>query len=177
MAASVFGDGLILPKANETTTKTDANAAAPQPAYFDALLQRGKKRQTEESITAFGELPQLQLGLQDISRKVRNLGHGGPSAGLVRGADARAHYLLSASGVNTGQALRDIDDLTASAGGAGAGQDARARVEPKRDVAACRVRLDAFGDKRVEREGLVERAGHERLEDVRVQPLRRRAGA
>ena len=59
-----------------------------------------------------GELPQLQLGLQDISRKVRNLGKGGPSSKLARGGDARAHYLLSASGVNTNQALRDLEDLT-----------------------------------------------------------------
>jgi nuclear pore complex protein Nup93 len=61
-----------------------------------------------------GDLPQLQLGLQDISRKVRNIGQGGPSAGLARGADARAHYLLSASGVNTGQALRDLNELAQS---------------------------------------------------------------
>lgn len=88
------------------------NEAAPaNPAYFDQLLERGRKRQTEERITPFGELPALELGLADISRKVRNLGQGGPSAGLTRGGDARAHYLLSASGVNTGQALRDLERL------------------------------------------------------------------
>ena len=91
-----------------------ANGTIPQPAYFDALLQRGQKRPSEEKIGVLGDLPQLQLGLQDISRKVRNLGQGGPSAGLARGADARAHYLLSASGVNTGQSLRDLNDLATS---------------------------------------------------------------
>lgn len=65
-------------------------------------------------MNSFGELPQLQLGLQDISRKVRNLGQGGPSAGVARGGDARAQYLLSASGVNTGKALRDLEDLAGS---------------------------------------------------------------
>ena len=112
--ASVFPSGL-LPKvqdADKLNAPIDPNTAPPQPAYFDALLQRGKKRQTEENVNPFGELPQLQLGLQDISRKVRNLGQGGPSAGLARGADARAHYLLSASGVNTSQALRDLEDLS-----------------------------------------------------------------
>lgn len=109
--ASLFRSGLISRNEQPATT-IDPNAAPPQPAYFDALLQRGRKRQTEENIGSFGELPQLQLGLQDISRKVRNLGQGGPSAGLARGADARAHYLLSASGVNMGQALRDLEDLT-----------------------------------------------------------------
>jgi nuclear pore complex protein Nup93 len=70
--------------------------SAPAPAYFQALLERGTKRTNNDE-------PQLQLGLQDIARKVRNLGKGF--------TDARAHYLLSASGVNTSQALRDLDDL------------------------------------------------------------------
>jgi nuclear pore complex protein Nup93 len=116
--ASVFSTGL-LPKERDgdklgSATAGDANGTIPQPAYFDALLQRGRKRQTEEKIGVVGDLPQLQLGLQDISRKVRNLGQGGPSAGLARGADARAHYLLSASGVNTSQSLRDLNDLATS---------------------------------------------------------------
>jgi nuclear pore complex protein Nup93 len=111
-----------------------SEAAPANPAYFDQLLERGRKRQTEERITPFGELPALQLGLADISRKVRNLGQGGPSAGLVRGGgDARAHYLLSASGVNAGQALRDLERLAedtvpagvASAQTAGAATDVR----------------------------------------------------
>lgn len=113
---SLFQDGL-LSKQNEQSlgsTTNDPSAPQPQPAYFDALLQRGKKRQTEDGVGAFGELPQLQLGLQDISRKVRNLGQGGPSAGIARGGDARAHYLLSASGVNAGTALRDLEDLAGS---------------------------------------------------------------
>ncbi|KAF2718806.1 NIC-domain-containing protein [Polychaeton citri CBS 116435] len=84
-----------------------------QPAYFDSLLEKGRKRQQDEHLTPFGELPQLQLGLADISRKVRKLGQDrGPSAGMTRGGDLRAHYLLSASGVNAGQTLRDLEDLT-----------------------------------------------------------------
>lgn len=114
--ASLFQSGLLpkLGEQNQGPASHDPSAPPPQPAYFDALLQRGKKRQTEDGVGAFGELPQLQLGLQDISRKVRNLGQGGPSAGLARGGDARAHYLLSASGVNTGKALRDLEDLAGS---------------------------------------------------------------
>ncbi|EME41843.1 hypothetical protein DOTSEDRAFT_177217 [Dothistroma septosporum NZE10] len=67
------------------------------PAYFQALLDRGQKRANTN------DEPQLQLGLQDIARKVRNLGNGF--------TDARAHYLLSASGVNTSEALRDLEEL------------------------------------------------------------------
>ena len=101
-----------------------SNEPAPaNPAYFDQLLERGRKRQTEERITPFGELPALELGLADISRKVRNLGQGGPSAGLTRGGDARAHYLLSASGVNTGQALRDLERLAEESVPLGAASD------------------------------------------------------
>lgn len=96
---------------NQNQQALAPEAAPANPAYFDQLLERGRKRQTEERITPFGELPALELGLADISRKVRNLGQGGPSAGLSRGGDARAHYLLSASGVNTGQALRDLERL------------------------------------------------------------------
>lgn len=113
--ASVFSSGLLPKKQDENVPTTrlgaDPSATIPQPAYFDALIQRGKKRQNEDKSSAFGELPQLQLGLQDISRKVRNLGQGGPSAGLARGGDARAHYLLSASGINSAQTLRDLEDL------------------------------------------------------------------
>lgn len=96
---------------NQNQQAMAAEPAPANPAYFDQLLERGRKRQTEERITPFGELPTLELGLADISRKVRNMGQGGPSAGLSRGGDARAHYLLSASGVNTGQALRDLERL------------------------------------------------------------------
>ena len=96
------------PKQTLGSTRVTDNA---NPAYFDQLLERGKKRQNEEHLTGFGDLPTLQLGLQDISRKVRNLGQGGPSAGLARGADAQARYVLSASGVNVGKSLRDLEDL------------------------------------------------------------------
>ncbi|KAK4493991.1 hypothetical protein PRZ48_015177 [Zasmidium cellare] len=67
------------------------------PAYFQALLDRGQKRPNNS------DEPQLQLGLGDIARKVRNLGKGF--------TDARAHYLLSGSGVNTSEALRDLEEL------------------------------------------------------------------
>ncbi|KAM0720851.1 hypothetical protein Q7P37_003136 [Cladosporium fusiforme] len=100
---------------NQNQQALTTEAAPANPAYFDQLLERGRKRQTEERITPFGELPALELGLADISRKVRNLGQGGPSAGFSRGGDARAHYLLSASGVNTGQALRDLERLAEEA--------------------------------------------------------------
>ncbi|KAF2153705.1 NIC-domain-containing protein [Myriangium duriaei CBS 260.36] len=95
-----------------------------QPAYFDQLLERGRKRQATDngngngSGNTFGELPTLQLGLGDIARKVRNLGQGSPASAANQrdqGRDSRSHYLLAASGVNTGAALRDLSALGADA--------------------------------------------------------------
>lgn len=62
-----------------------------QPAYFDTLLEKGKRR----SVAANGradlwEVPDLQLGLGDIARKVRELGGIGPQPTDERGADTRA---------------------------------------------------------------------------------------
>lgn len=51
-----------------------------QPAFFNSLLERGKKRPLSVGgqNTSFDELPSLQLGLDDIRRKARELGSGGP---------------------------------------------------------------------------------------------------
>lgn len=94
---------------------TIARANMSQSAYFDQLLERGKKRGNQENGTS-GDLPGLQLGLGDIARKVRNLGSGGPSAPAGRSGDTKAHYLLAASGVSTASALRDLNNFSAQAG-------------------------------------------------------------
>ncbi|MCJ1401087.1 hypothetical protein MMC11_004299 [Xylographa trunciseda] len=82
-------------------------------AYFDALLEKNRKRRrTAEERSAFGEVPTLELGLGDIAKRVRELGH---ESGIQNqnntGADSRAHYLLAASGVNPGAAIRDLNSL------------------------------------------------------------------
>ncbi|KAK8192564.1 nuclear pore complex subunit [Zalaria obscura] len=92
-----------------------APAQGSKPAYFDHLLERSKKRNAENGAGQFGEIPSLQLGLGDIARKVRNLGQGGPGAQRDGRADSRAHYLLAASGINTGTALRDLNNLSTEA--------------------------------------------------------------
>lgn len=113
---SLFGTN-ILPSSrlNQNSSGSerpfDPNAPAPQPAYFQALLERGNKRSRDEHLSPFGVLPPLQLGLADMQRKVRNIGQGGPSNGLARSGDVRSHYLLAGSGVNTSEALRDIQEL------------------------------------------------------------------
>lgn len=76
-----------------TAPLSQSTAATSQSAYFDNLLERGKKRNKDGNATGqFGELPSLQLGLGDIARKVRNLGKGGPSAQVAQ--DSRAYVYI-----------------------------------------------------------------------------------
>ncbi|BCR87040.1 linker nucleoporin NIC96 [Aspergillus chevalieri] len=83
-----------------------------QPAFFNSLLERGKKRplSTVGQNSSFEELPSLQLGLDDIRRKARELGSGGPKDSQ-HGLNSKAHYLLAASGVSPGHAIRDLKEL------------------------------------------------------------------
>ena len=68
-------------------------APGSQAAFFDDLLQRGRRRHVESSDNnGLQKLPSLQLGLSDISRRVRELG-GGPGRGTAdagRNADSKA---------------------------------------------------------------------------------------
>ena len=52
----------------------------------------------------------------------------------------------------------------------------RARIEPEGRKSAIGVRLDGLRDQSVKRERFVERARHQGLEDIGVQPLRGRSG-
>lgn len=62
-----------------------------QPAYFDSLLEKGKRRSIATNGRAdLWEVPDLQLGLGDIARKVRELGGIGIQSTDERGADTRA---------------------------------------------------------------------------------------
>ncbi|KAL8662795.1 MAG: hypothetical protein Q9202_004396 [Teloschistes flavicans] len=83
-----------------------------QPAYFDSLLEKGKKRTRDvDGGSGIRQLPELQLGLGDIARRVRELGGVEKQTSAERGADSKAHYLLAASGVNLGATRRDLDAL------------------------------------------------------------------
>ncbi|KAI9861990.1 MAG: hypothetical protein M1813_005061 [Trichoglossum hirsutum] len=89
-----------------------------QPAFFDSLLERSRQRNKDvNGSSTLGELPNLQLGLGDIARRVRQLG--GPAAAQQgRGADSKAHYILAASGVSPGTALKDLNELDTQAAAA-----------------------------------------------------------
>ena len=84
-----------------------------QPAYFNSLLEKGKKRAHDTNGgSSFADLPSLQLGLGDIARRARELGNTGQQSGRGTPTDSRAHYLLAASGVKPGASRRDIESLS-----------------------------------------------------------------
>ena len=86
--------------------------AISQPAYFDNLLEKGRKRTHDaDGGPGFRDLPSLQLGLGDIAKKVRELGSVGAQTHRGRAVDSRAHYLLAGSGINPGMTRRDLDSL------------------------------------------------------------------
>lgn len=68
------------------------SAQATQPAFFNSLLERGKKRPfaTGSQDNSYGELPSLQLGLDDIRRKARELGGQDTKATRQPGRDQKA---------------------------------------------------------------------------------------
>lgn len=68
------------------------SAQATQPAFFNSLLERGKKRPfaAGSQDNSYGELPSLQLGLDDIRRKARELGGQDTKATRQLGRDQKA---------------------------------------------------------------------------------------
>lgn len=63
-----------------------------QPAFFNSLLERGKKRPLSATVQSgnFEEVPSLQLGLDDIRRKARELGTPGTKDSLQNGTTTKA---------------------------------------------------------------------------------------
>jgi nuclear pore complex protein Nup93 len=74
--SSIFGPGQ--PNASTAQPIQPASQGA-QPAFFSSLLERGKKRPLSAVAQNgnFEDMPNLQLGLDDIRRKARELGTGG----------------------------------------------------------------------------------------------------
>lgn len=94
-------------------TNGQSTTTGSQPAYFNSLLEKGKKRTLDTNGgPSFAELPSLQLGLGDIARRARELGSNGQQRQKGTPADSRAHYLLAASGVKPGAIRRDIETLS-----------------------------------------------------------------
>lgn len=124
---SVFGNntggsGNLFGGANTQAQSTQQNAAptnlsastlaqpSGQTSFFDSILQDSKTRKrTSDDINE--DLPQLQLGLGDLRQRIKRLG-----TGADKTVDSRAHYLLAASGVDPGAAIRDLKNFSTTTG-------------------------------------------------------------
>jgi nuclear pore complex protein Nup93 len=84
------------------------------PAHFNSLLERQKKRQrfgTSGPDARTSQLPNLNMDLGDLARRAQEIGGRGQNATSVNGMDSRAHYLLAGSGVAPGTATKEFQKL------------------------------------------------------------------
>ena len=79
-----------------------------QNAYFDTILERSRKRALGDTMD--GDFPQLHLGLGDLRERMKRLA----STKSDQSVDGKAHYLLAASGVDPGAAVRDLNQFTST---------------------------------------------------------------
>lgn len=88
--SSVFGQTLDQSRSGQEPARPAGQTT--QPAYFNSLLERGKKRPLSAvgQSGSFEDLPSLQLGLDDIRRKARELGAGGAKDSPSNGVNAKA---------------------------------------------------------------------------------------
>lgn len=80
------------PQASTAQAPAQASTQGTQPAFFNSLLERGKKRPLSATVQNgnFEDVPSLQLGLDDIRRKARELGTPGTKDSLQNGTAAKA---------------------------------------------------------------------------------------
>ncbi|KAI1494640.1 Nup93/Nic96-domain-containing protein [Biscogniauxia mediterranea] len=106
-ASSLFGATLQQPAAASTNggTLPSGNTSG----YFDSLLAKSKRQAQGES--PLDDLPSLQLGLRDFRQRLQKIGqHADP---LQHG---KAQYMLAASGVDPGAAVKDLKYFSVQAG-------------------------------------------------------------
>lgn len=77
---------------NNAPAQGPPSSQTTQPAFFNSLLERGKKRPLSAAGQngSFDEIPSLQLGLDDIRRKARELGGGGQKDSQQHGPTGKA---------------------------------------------------------------------------------------
>ena len=110
---SVLGGGLGAPSQQHQNGSSILGGSTAQPqqnAYFDTILERSRKRALGETMD--GDFPQLQLGLGDLRERIKRFATSKPDQNV----DGKAHYLLAASGVDPGAAVRDLSQFTSTAG-------------------------------------------------------------
>ncbi|KAF4624691.1 hypothetical protein G7Y89_g13477 [Cudoniella acicularis] len=109
-ASSLFGPSASQQGGLNASTQAQSNRS--NTAYFDTILDNSKKRPYVATFS--DDLPQLQLGLGDLRQRIKRLGAG--AATPDGKTDGRVHYLLAASGVDPGAAIRDLNVFASATG-------------------------------------------------------------
>lgn len=80
------------PQASSAQAPVQPSTQGTQPAFFNSLLERGKKRPLSATVQSgnFEDVPSLQLGLDDIRRKARELGTPGTKDTVQNGTATKA---------------------------------------------------------------------------------------
>ncbi|KAI0485685.1 Nup93/Nic96-domain-containing protein [Xylaria cf. heliscus] len=129
-AQNAAGPGLF--GASQQPAASTNSGALPQgntTGYFDSLLAKSKKQAQGES--PLEDLPSLQLGLGDLRQRLRKLG---PQTEPLQ--HGRAQYMLAASGVDPGAAVKDLKFFSAHTAG---------RVDrPAPTAAATEIDVEAY---------------------------------
>lgn len=107
-AASLLGGSLFGTTFNPTSANNNGSAP-PTGAFFDSLLAKSKRQHVDGDDAMLDDLPTLQLGLGDLRQRLKKLGSRKPDGDRAPGRNA--HYLLAASGIEPGTAVRDLGSL------------------------------------------------------------------
>ncbi|KAH8714169.1 Nup93/Nic96-domain-containing protein [Ilyonectria robusta] len=104
--AGLMGGSLF---AGPTSGGQSQAQSQPAGAYFDSLFAKSQKA---EGKTNTEDLPSLELGLGDLRHRLRKL----QAKPNEKPLDGKAHYLLAASGVDPGNAAKDLGMLDVQGG-------------------------------------------------------------
>ncbi|KAL9105527.1 MAG: hypothetical protein Q9227_009324 [Pyrenula ochraceoflavens] len=105
----------------QSTQQKPGEAIKESPAYFNTLLERGKKRSHRDTKLGsdlnarLGRLPGISLGLADLTRRAQEIGGRGSRPGTPdRAGQNQGHHILAGSGVQPWKALREFQQSTTS---------------------------------------------------------------
>lgn len=110
-ATSILGGSLLGNTVNTTAANaSNSTSSVPPPtgAFFDSLLAKSKRQQADGDDAMHDDLPALQLGLGDLRQRLKKLGSRKTEGERV---PRNTHYLLAASGIEPGSAVRDLGSL------------------------------------------------------------------
>lgn len=114
---SIFGSTVGQGNTAQPINQPSGSTTQPrnrEPAYFNGLLERQKKKvklNTGSQSGQLGLLPSMNLDLGDLARRAQELSQKNQKTAQQSAKESRAHYLLSASGVDPVKAYRDFEKI------------------------------------------------------------------